>query len=303
LFTLKSGIISQNEINSIYSDTLFLRAQGEFYAQYISYNASMYKTETIELAKIAITKDDDEKLQILGSLGIRDQSFIEQVDNFAFFGDMVLLDWWKHKLKTVKELQALHPSYTLGLNSQDITFTKWLSYQFVHSGFVHFLGNMLFLLIFGCMLEPIIGGLGLLVTYLLTGMIAAGVFLFLSGVSSIPLIGASGAVSGIMAFFCFLFWDRSVRYVYFLFIPRRGYAGYVYLPGWVTMAIWFISDLAGYIGTVDEFGGIAHTAHLGGELSGIIAGFVIFTVRKFLNKDPLPIEKLPPTFPVGTKIA
>ena len=162
---------------------------------------------------------------------------------------------------------------------------------------------MLFLLIFGCMLEPVIGGVGLLISYLLSGMVAAGVFLFLSGVSSVPLIGASGAVSGIMALFCFMFWRRSVRYVYFLFIPRRGYAGYVYLPGWITMAIWVLSDLAGYIGTVDEFGGIAHTAHLGGEFSGVVVGLVLYCLRVILKKDQLPEEKIPPTFPIGTKIA
>ncbi|MCB9026055.1 MAG: rhomboid family intramembrane serine protease [Bdellovibrionaceae bacterium] len=303
LFTLKQGLITQKEINDIYSDTLFLQTQGMFYSQYLNYNKALYKEETLELAKKAVVENDKEKLQILGSLGIRDQSFLLQINNFSFVGDDVLIDWWKEKLKSVQNMQSLHPSYAMGLNSSDITLSKWLTYQFVHSGFVHFLGNMLFLLIFGCMLEPILGGVGLLVSYLLSGMIAAGVFLFLSGVSSIPLIGASGAISGLMALFCIMFWNRSVRYIYFLFIPRRGYAGYVYLPGWITMAIWFLSDLAGYIGTADEFGGIAHTAHLGGELAGIIVGVIIYLTRMSLKKAQIPENKIPASLPVGTRIA
>ena len=56
---------------------------------------------------------------------------------------MVALDWWRGKLKEVQSAQQYHPSYTLGLDSRDISLTKWLTYQFVHSGFMHFAGNML----------------------------------------------------------------------------------------------------------------------------------------------------------------
>lgn len=299
-FSIEFGYLGQNVINKIYDDPLYLKAQGEFYSQFIRFNGSSYKPETINLAQLAIEKNDDEKFQILGGMAIRDELFLSQVNSFQFTGDEVLLHWWRNELKEISAMQSFHPSFAFGLNSSDVSLVKWLSYQFIHSGFIHFVGNMLFLLIFGSVLEPIIGGLALLICYLLSGMVAAGVFLVLSGVSPVPLIGASGAVSGLMSLFCLLFWSKSVRYVYFLFIPRRGYAGYVYLPGWITMALWILSDLAGYIGSVDQLGGIAHSAHLGGELAGVVAGASIFMIRKFIKLKEF--ENFPKAYPVGTTI-
>lgn len=302
-FTLPGSLVGQKLIGDIYEDGLYLQAQGEFYSQFVTFNKELYESDLMNLVKKAIANNDIEKLQILGTMAIRDQAFIEQLDSFNFSGDQVLLAWWKNNFHKIEENQTIHPSYSLGLNGLDIGYDKWLSYQFVHSGIIHLMGNMLFLLLFGCMLEPIIGGLALLIVYLLSGMVGAGVFLFLSGATAVPLIGASGAVSGIMALFCFMFWKESVRYVYFLFIPRRGYAGYVYLPGWVTMAMWVLSDLAGYISTKSEFGGIAHTAHLGGELAGVLVGLTVFFIRSKITSSPADKSNYPPTFPVGTTFA
>ncbi len=300
IFTLNQSLVADKVIDEIYSDELFLQTQGELYSQYVLYNNGLYSYEKNELARKATYNNDVEKLQILGSLGIRDKSFLDQANSFSFKGDQVLLKWWRKKITQANEAQKIHPSYFIGLNSADMTIFKWVSYQFAHSGVSHFLGNMLFLLLFGCVLEPIIGGLGLLVTYLATGMVAAGVFLYLSGVSSVPLIGASGAVSGVMALFCFMFWRRPVRYIYFLFIPKKGYAGYVFLPGWITMAIWLLSDLAGYIGTSSDFGGIAYSAHLGGEAAGMFIGLLIYLSRKYIKSEENKIENYPESFPVGT---
>jgi membrane associated rhomboid family serine protease len=144
---------------------------------------------------------------------------------------------------------------------------------------------MLFLLLFGSMLEPLIGGLALLLVYLGSGMTAAGSFLLVSGESLVPLVGASGAVSGVMALFCFTHWSVPVRYVYFLLIPKKGYAGYVFLPAWVILFLWLISDLAGYIASVNLLGGVAHIAHLAGEATGLLvgAGYYLLGYRQSQN--------------------
>jgi membrane associated rhomboid family serine protease len=155
-----------------------------------------------------------------------------------------------------------------------------ITYQFSHSGFSHFLGNMLFFLIFASTLEVMVGGLALLILYLCFGVFAALFFLVLSEVSAVPLIGASGAISGLMAFFCVLAWSTRVRYGYFLFLPRREFAGTVNLPAWITLLFWSLSDLAGLWSTPSELGGVAYSAHLGGELIGAIAALILVALRK-----------------------
>src|SRR6185312_3977421 len=165
-----------------------------------------------------------------------------------------------------------HPSFMLGLNAEDNSFTSWISYIFVHSGWVHFFGNMVFLLIFGAMLEIQIGGLGMLVVFVLSGTVAAGTFALMTGVTSSPLVGASGAISGVMTLYCVLNWSKPTRFFYWFFLPLRGFMGMVYLPAWVAILLWGANDLAGYLGTVPELGGVAHTAHLGGEGAGILVG-------------------------------
>jgi membrane associated rhomboid family serine protease len=139
---------------------------------------------------------------------------------------------------------------------------------------------MLFLLIFGAALELQIGGLAVLVVFLMSGAFAAGVFALMTGVTSSPLVGASGAVSGIMALYCIMNWGRPERYFYWLFLPFRGFMGFVFLPAWVGLLMWALNDMAGYLSTVNELGGVAHTAHLGGELAGAMTALVLYVLRK-----------------------
>ena len=140
---------------------------------------------------------------------------------------------------------------------------------------------MLFLLIFGAALERQIGGLGFLVVFVLSGTFAAGVFALMTGVTSSPLVGASGAISGIMALYCALNWRQPARYFYWLFLPFRGYMGFVYLPAWVGLALWAVNDVAGYVGSLPELGGVAHTAHLGGEVAGLLTGVTLVLLRRY----------------------
>ncbi len=207
-------------------------------------------------------------------------------------------------MRKIRDLQLNHPSFTLGLNGEDTSLDKWVSYIFVHSGGLHLIGNMLFLIIFGAALEAQIGGLGLLVVFLLSGVMGAGAFALMTGVTSSPLVGASGAVSGVMSLYAVLNWSRPARYFYWLFLPARGFMGFVYLPTWISMIMWMMNDLAGYFATLSELGGVAHTAHLGGEFAGILTGLVLFALRVFRpvarvpqSSDNAPMGVLYPLLP------
>jgi membrane associated rhomboid family serine protease len=129
-------------------------------------------------------------------------------------------------------------------------------------------------MIFGAFLERYWGALSFLIFYLFSGIVASLVFVMMSGVSEAPLIGASGSISGLMGLILVLFWKKGIRCFYWV-LPKTGYHGFKKFPAWVVLIFWVISDLSGYLGTMDEFGGVAHAAHLGGFGFGAIMGLII----------------------------
>ncbi len=281
IYTSVAGRKAQEGLESLMSGKYFLTTQGRIYAQFV--DRAGYKADYPPFLRALAEKVDHGEVgraEMLGHLAFRDLNFLNSADRFQYEGDQVAFRYWQKRIEDVRLFQSEHPSFTLGLNAEDTSLAKWVSYIFVHSGALHLLGNMFFLFIFGSALERQIGGLGVLVVFLLSGVFAAGVFATMTGVTSSPLVGASGAVSGVMALYCFLNWNRAERFFYWFLLPFRGYMGFVYLPAWVALILWGLNDLAGYLGTLPEMGGVAYTAHLGGELAGLIIGGVLWLKRR-----------------------
>jgi membrane associated rhomboid family serine protease len=144
-----------------------------------------------------------------------------------------------------------------------------LSSMFLHGGWAHLLGNMLFLYIFGDNIEDAMGHAAYLLFYLLCGIIAAVAQVLLDPSSTIPLIGASGAISGVMGAYIVLFPQGKVRTVVLF-----GYIGQVILvPAWVMIGLWFVLQLfSGFaaLGAASDVGGVAFWAHIGGFIAGAL---------------------------------
>jgi len=278
VLTLQMNEVAQKSLDKKFQDDYYLDTQGRLYAQFIKEHPEEYSPVLNELAGM-VREGDQEKVSLLGSLAVRNAKFMKEAQSFPFQGDQVAIEYWRKKILEIKEVQSVHPSYVLGLSSADLSIGKWFSYIFVHSGFVHFAGNMIFLIIFGGMIEPVIGGLATLLVFLISGLFAAVVFVFLTGATAAPLVGASGAVSGLMALVCAVYRSYPVRFVYWLYLPFRGYSGFVYLPAWVILGMWVTSDIAGWLGTLNEMGGVAYSAHLGGEVAGVAVGLLIYFFR------------------------
>ena len=139
-------------------------------------------------------------------------------------------------------------------------YFNFLTSMFMHGGFMHLFGNMMFLLIFGDNLENLIGHVKYAVFYLVCGFAAALAQIFMDPNSVIPMLGASGAISGVLGGYVVLFPTRKVRAIIFNFlttIPAIGAIGiwiaYQAILGWFTPA-----------GT----GGVAYAAHIGGFVAG-----------------------------------
>ncbi len=141
-----------------------------------------------------------------------------------------------------------------------------LTSMFMHGGFAHLFGNMLYLFIFGDNIENRIGHLRYLIFYLLCGVIASLTHVFTSDLFGsnllIPSLGASGAISGVLGGYLLLFPKRRVRVIMFYQLME--------VPAIVTIGIWFAFQLINGIGLLGSSagGGVAYGAHIGGFLAG-----------------------------------
>lgn len=277
-----SSSYNSNAYSKLSEDKKFLVIQGGLYQSYLKSQISHRLKRGLASN---LEKSDQKNLVILGQLAFRDQGFLESDLKDSQFSDKVAYAYWKTKMNSFLKRQSQSMGHLLGISSYDHSLSSWASYMFAHGSWAHLVSNMVFLLIVGASLELSLGGFGLLMVYLFSGFIAAGIFILFSGLSASPLVGASGAVSGLITLFAVLNWRRPARYFYFLFIPERRTIGWVFLPGAFIFYMWVVTDLAGYLSQSHLMGtGVAHTAHLGGHLTGLIVGLVLLFISK--RKSP-----------------
>lgn len=209
---------------------------------------------------------------VLGGMALRDFEFLQQADRFQFVGDPVAVVEWKKDIHDFIDYMQERPITIFGLSSFQSSWRNWITYQFMHGSFVHLFSNMIILLLFGFVIEAAFGGLILSGLYLLSGLMGALFFVKFSGFSGAPMIGASGAISGLIAFYAVFELRKRVQFVYFL-SPIKGYYGYTYLPTWVILPICFATDIGAFLTTPIELGGVAYGAHIGGAILGASLGF------------------------------
>ncbi len=137
--------------------------------------------------------------------------------------------------------------------------------QFMHAGLMHIAGNMLFLWIFGDNLEDRMGHIAFLLFYLVCGVGAALIQVATSPSSTVPMVGASGAIAGVMGAYLLLFPKARVDILLFLIIIIRIFP----IPAWIMLGLWFGMQLVGGVGSDPDGGGVAYWAHAGGFVVGL----------------------------------
>ncbi len=141
-----------------------------------------------------------------------------------------------------------------------------LTSMFLHGGFMHILGNLLYLWIFGNNVEDALGHGRFLVFYLLCGLAAAFAQALPNPDSTIPMIGASGAISGVLGAYLLLYPHARVL----VLVPLGFFTRLVYLPAWLMLGLWFLFQIVNTLAAAGERGGVAWGAHLGGFLAGMV---------------------------------
>ncbi|MBZ5588939.1 MAG: rhomboid family intramembrane serine protease [Acidobacteriia bacterium] len=171
---------------------------------------------------------------------------------------------------------AEHPFKSWGLIPSDPKPLAFLTSMFIHSGWMHLLGNMLFFYLSGPFLEDAFGRPLFSLLYLSSGVAAAFVHIATFPQSDAPLVGASGAIAGCMGAFLVRFVRRKIRFLYFYFIGFFR-TGTVDLPAWVVLPLWFLQQL--FFAGLSGSSGVAYRAHVGGFLFGFVAAFAIKQLR------------------------
>jgi len=159
-----------------------------------------------------------------------------------------------------------------GLVPADGRIHSWLTYMFVHQGFFHLLGNMIYLFLFGSCVEDIVGRWRYAVFYLVGGVLAAVAQIAFTAAhfdSPIPIIGASGAISACMGAFVPLFHKTKIQFKYVLWLIIYFRAGEFSIKAWIVMSWWFLRDVIDAILSFDAGPGTAFAAHAGGWASGL----------------------------------
>jgi membrane associated rhomboid family serine protease len=151
-------------------------------------------------------------------------------------------------------------------------WAKILTSMFLHGGWFHLLGNMLYLWIFGNNVEDVLGRGRYLVLYLACGIVAALSQAFASPASHIPMVGASGAIAGVLGAYLLLHPGANVRCFVWILIFFR----IVNVPAWMMLGLWFAMQLASGLMAAPGRPGVAFWAHVG----GFVAGLVLVTVLR-----------------------
>jgi membrane associated rhomboid family serine protease len=142
---------------------------------------------------------------------------------------------------------------------------------FLHGGWMHFIGNMWFLFIFGDNVEDRFGHIGYLIMYLGTGVAAGLCHLLTNAASPVPTIGASGAIAGVMGAYALLYPHARVYAVLPLFIFFKTFV----LPAPIFLGIWFIFQIVNGMLAVGASTGVAWWAHIGGFAAGLVVAIIV----------------------------
>lgn len=217
--------------------------------------------------------------------GLRDRVFVYSGADRNYQGDQIAIEQWKKELTALAGSIDSRKMNIYGLNGFRDSPLAWITYQFTHGGLAHLMMNCLVLLIFGAALERMLRPAEYLFLYIAFGWAAAIGFLAFANSDMVPLVGASGSISGFMTCYLMLERKKNVAFGYFIGFSK-DYYGIVYLPVWIIWPLTILPDLVGYLSAHESLGaGIAYAAHLGGAVAGAVYGFIRRRAQSLFASD------------------
>jgi membrane associated rhomboid family serine protease len=203
--------------------------------------------------------------------------------NFAVFFYQYTLPpaAFKHFLMTNATVPARFPAWLDGNVPFEMAFLPLITSMFLHSGLLHILGNMLFLWIFGDNVEDYFGHGTYLFFYLLCGIGSGLLQVLFNFHSTLPALGASGAISGVMGAYLILYPKSQILTLVFIFV--------IPVPALIILGVWFLMQFFSAVSTVGTkmSGGVAWWAHVGGFLLGMLVTKLSINPRRVNRTRPV----------------
>ena len=255
-----------------------------------NYSNDVYLEKTSKMRELYLqTLDPLERAEsedISATSIIRDSKFWYRAENFPFKGDQVKIADSKQFLKELKESYLKSPQFLFGLSPSPTSIWAWITYQFLHTSFFHLLMNMLFLYLIVGVMQTKIDKDWIYAIYILSGLGGGYAYLWMNPMNEIAVVGASGAICGLMGFMSIAFHSQNMEWSYFL-SPVKGYYGIIHLPVFLLFPVYLISDFTTvlYYNTGVQ-SSVAHSAHIGGTLVGCCLG-VLYLVDQRAKKNIL----------------
>jgi membrane associated rhomboid family serine protease len=253
--TRRSTLICQREYIEKFDNII------EFYSRHTDLDIEEIVQDGNEELKLVFQEVKKEYPYVhRGSSTLRDKNeLIEMIDEF-------------------QNIKYSLPSYKYGLIPNNPRLFNFFSSIFMHGGFFHLLFNMLFLWIAGCTIEDKWGRPLYLGFYLLCGVVAAYAHVIMFPKSTIPLIGASGAIAGAMGAFLVRMYKTRIRIIYVIWLFLfYAHTGDFFLPAYVALPFWLLQQIYYALATTGtgETSGVAFWAHIGGFVFGAAMAIVI----------------------------
>lgn len=272
VFTFFQGNDSQyfQEFREYYFSSGLARIEANAYIDYL-------EKEGREKDLAALRKFDPNKaegLEKIASTLLQDGEFEKKLQREVIITpEMEIYKQWRQKRNHAEKITNHSTSQRFGYKPAKSSLLTAFTCMFLHGGSMHLIGNMVFLWLVGCMIEMSCGKTIYLATYLLTGIIASLFFGLVYSDSTGPLIGASGAISGLMGFYTILFARKKVAVFLSLgfYFTNTRVPAIILLPFWVGKEIYQL-----FLGGPSN---VAYVAHIGGLVSGAIFGVAHLQIK------------------------
>jgi len=187
---------------------------------------------------------------------------------------------WQRERPLLQQTFDSISSMAYGLRATEVSLVTLISHQFLHGGFGHLFGNMLFLLLFGFAVEAAIGHLRFLLFYLIGGMLAGLTQVVFTLGSDTPLVGASGAISAVMAMYLAIFRLKRIEFFYWVLF----FVGYFRAPALLILPLYIGKEVYQYLSVDGSH--VAYMAHAGGFVAGaLLIALAMLFGRNAVNEE------------------
>jgi len=223
-------------------------------------------------------------MEIKGMDSFDSETLLKEFENPTIIEGDSLYDELKFAKEKFDESNRNHAFSKFGVSKSNLSIQTLFTSMFIHSDIFHLISNLWFLFLLGFNVEDIYGRINYLIFYILSGIISS--FIFVASTSQYPqisLIGASGAISGVMGAFFVKLYKTKIKFFYFLF-PIRPFFGTFFIYAGFFLPMWFFQQI--YESASNSSSGIAFIAHIGGFLFGAIISVILSATKieeKFIS--------------------